>query len=167
MSEQWIKMPATEEYTGSLNLDEVHAQMGPLESPVKIEFLRLERVDGLDCYMLSVTPNMTALGQWLTEEQGPNEGFSWEEMVKLSEIFKKIEYTCYVTRDSNYLKRISSSIVMEYTSEQAGVAAGEFDKMMMEIRADMNLYDYDMPFSVTLPDEAASATEVSGDTASN
>jgi hypothetical protein len=163
MGNQWLKMPVTDEVSAKFGLNLASQQMGPLESPVKIECLRSESVDGIDCYVISVTPNLEKMGQWLMENQRTTEGIDWGNMVKISDMFKKMEYVCYVAKDSNYLLKMVSNMVFEFNSEQAGLGAGEFDKMTMEISADMKLYDHNQPLSITLPDEAANAMEVSED----
>jgi aminopeptidase C len=111
---------------------------------------------------------MAELTKWLSEQQGTGQGIiDWADMANLSDIFKKTEYVCYIIKDSNLLKRMVVNMLMDYTAAQAGVTTGEFDKMTMNISMDMNIYDHNMPFSITLPVEAENAMEVSGDTFAN
>jgi len=163
MGEQWIKMPTTDELMESYNTDVVDQQLQPLDSPVKIELLRYEDVDGLECYVLSITPDMDELMQWVSEQQGTSEDVDWEELATISDVFKEFTYVCYIAKDSNLLKKMVVDMVMEFTPEQAGASTGDFDTMMMEIRMDMYLYDHNEPFSINLPDEAENAIEMSED----
>ncbi len=74
-----------------------------------------------------------------------------------------MSYICYVTKESNLMKRMVIDMVMDYNAEQVGDYSGEFDTMLMNIKMDMTLYDQNKPFTIILPDEAAGAIEVSED----
>ncbi len=161
--EQWMKIPMSPALAEEFNLNTVDEQMEPLDSPVKIEYLRSEEVDGLDCYVLSITPDMDELAKWLNEQAAVSGGVDWQGLVDYSEIFKKMSYICYVTKESNLMKRMVIDMVMDYNAEQVGDYSGEFDTMLMNIKMDMTLYDQNKPFTIILPDEAAGAIEVSED----
>jgi hypothetical protein len=163
VGEQWMKLPATDTAKETFNMNPIDQQLGPLDSPVKIEYLRSEVVDGIDCHVLAVTPDMQALAEWLTAQETGGEDTDWQDLVNYSDVFKEFSYVCYVTKETNYLKRLIVNMVMEYTAEEAGESPETFDKMTMNISMDMNMYDHNKPFSITLPDEAANATEVSED----
>jgi hypothetical protein len=160
MGEQWVKMETTEDLAAALNTQAVDQQMGMLESPLEIEYLRSESVDGFDCYVLSITPNMGELADWLNQQNTGAEDIDWDEMADISNLFKNLSYICYVVKDTNILKKMVMEMEMEYTSEQIGDYYADFDTQSMYIYMDMNLYDQNQPFSVTLPDEAESAEEM-------
>ncbi|OGN97381.1 MAG: hypothetical protein A2Y89_04570 [Chloroflexi bacterium RBG_13_51_18] len=163
MGEQWMKMPASDDLMQTFNVDVVEQQIGPLGSAVEIDLLGYENVDGSECYILSVTPDMAEFLDWVGGQQGADADIDWEELAMISDVFKKFKYVCYITKDSNTLKKIVSEIEMEFTPEQAGVSAGDFDTMIMNMYLDMRIYDQNQPFSITLPDEAEDAMEVSED----
>jgi hypothetical protein len=167
MDEQWAKMPVTDELKESFALNIIDQQMEPLYSPLKVELLRYEKVDGQECYVLSVLPDWTKITKWLSERQGATQGVDWANMENLSDVFKKTEFVYYVIKESNLLKKMVVSMLMEYTSEQAGISSGDYDRMTMEIHMNMNLYDHNKSFSVKLPTEAENATQMSPNAFSN
>ena len=161
MGEQWIKMPVSDKLNEKLDL--VDQQLGPLEGTVKLELQGYANVDGAECYVISIVPDTEKLTEWISEQQGATQGIDWGNISDLSDIFKKIEYTCYVTKDSNLVKKLVVNMQMELTPEQMGETGGSFDKMAMSISVDMTLYGHNESFSINLPDEAQNAMEVSED----
>lgn len=160
---QWMKVAVSPELKDELGLNTVDQQMQPLDSPANIEYLGNESVDGVECYMIAVTPNMDELAQYLNEQNLGESNIDWDEVTDIYDMFKEFTYICYITKDTNYVKKIVVNMVMEMSADQAGASSSDFDSMLMTIRADMKVYDYNVPFSITLPEEAENATEVSED----
>jgi hypothetical protein len=163
MGEQWVKMQTTEDIRESFNTNMVNQQIGPLESALELELLRYEDVDGEECYVISIVPDMEDFMEWVAQQQGSTQGLEWEEMAMVTDAFKKLDYVCYITKDTKMLKRIVLEMEMEFTPEQAGALASAFDTMKMIINMDMRMYNINEPFSVDLPGEAENAMEVSSD----
>jgi hypothetical protein len=166
MGERWTKTRNTAAAEEAMNTDSISQQLGPLESAIKIDYLRSEGVDGQDCYVLNVTPDMKALAEWVGQQARGSET-DWQDLVNYADVFKEFSYTCYVAKANNDLKKLTVHMVMNYTAAQAGVSSSDFDKMVMEIGVDMKIYDQNTSFVITLPDEAASATEQSLDSLQN
>lgn len=160
MGEQWVKMETTEDLAAALNTQAVDQQMGMLESPLKVEYLRSESVDGLDCYVLTITPNTDELADWINQQNTGADDIDWGEMADITSLFKQLSYICYVVKDTHMMKKLILEMEMEYTSEQIGDYSADFDTQNMYIYMYMNLYDHNQPFSVTLPDEAEDAVEM-------
>lgn len=163
MGEQWMKMATTEDLQVNVNANMVDQQLGPLESAMEIELLWYEDVDGEECYVLSIVPDMEEFMQWLAQQQGSTQELDWNEIAMATDAFKKFSYLCYITKDTIMLKRIIIEMEMEFTPEQAGASPSNFDNMIIIINVDMKMYDYNEPFSIDLPDEAENATEFSED----
>lgn len=160
MGEQWMKMPVTEDLAVKLNL--VDQQLGPLESVIKIELKGYTSVDGEECYVLSLVPDMAELTQWVSEQQGATQDIDWGEISNLSDVFKKLEYTCYIAKDSKLLKKLTINMQMNFAPEQMGISE-DADSVTMNISIDMTLSDHNVPFTINLPEEAENAMEVSPD----
>ena len=163
MGEQWMKVPLSSELKDLLNLNTVDEQMEPLDSPTKVEYLRTEKVDGIDCYVLSISPNADELAQWLSEQDTNSGIMDWQSLVNVSDVFKNFSFLCYIAKDSNLLMRMVIDMVLEYTAAQAGDSSSDYDTRTINLKMDMKLYDHNKPYSLTLPDEAAGAKEVSED----
>jgi hypothetical protein len=163
LGEQWLKVKMSSSLKDLLNLDAVDQQMQPLESPTKIEYLRTEQVDGVECYVLSVSPSSVQLAEWLKGQNVNTGKTDWENLVNNTDVFKNVSLLYYVAKDSNLMMRMVMNMTIELSAAEAGASSTEFDNMSMILITDMKLSDHNQPFSVTLPDEASSATEVSED----
>lgn len=157
IGEQWMKMPASDKL--SEQLDFVDQQLGPLEGAVGIELKGYANVDGVECYVLSIVPDMEKLMEWISEQQGATQDINWGNISDLSDIYKQLEYTYYITKDSKLPKKLVVNMQMEFTPEQVVETGGSFDKMTLNISVDMTLSDFNKPFSINLPDEAKNAME--------
>jgi hypothetical protein len=160
MGEQWVKMETTEDLAAALNTEAVDQQIGMLDSPLEVTYLRSESVDGLDCYVLSITPNVGELTDWIDQQNTGVDDIDWDEFLDVYSIFTKFSYICYVVKDTRIMKKLVLEMEMEYTSEQMGDYYADFDTQTMYIYMNMNIYDHNEPFSVTLPDEAENAEEM-------
>jgi len=80
MGEQWMKMATTEDLQVDLNTNMVDQQLGPLESAIEIELLWYEDVDGEECYVLSIVPDMEVLMQWVAQQQSSTQDLDWDEI---------------------------------------------------------------------------------------
>ena len=163
MGEQWMKVRMSSTLKDKLNLNAVDQQMEPLNSPTKIEYLRTEKVDGIDCYVLSISPSEDELVRWLGKQAAGSEKVDWQKIINDSGAFKNFSFLCYVAKDTSLIMRMVMNMTIELSAAEAGAETSDFDKMQMNLAMDMKLYDHNKPYSITLPDEAASAQEVSED----
>jgi hypothetical protein len=159
MGEQWMKMPASDELNKRIDL--VDQQLAPLESAIALKLLGYANVDGEECYAISVVPDMGKLTDWLSEQKGTTQDINWGNIPNLSDVFKKLEYTYYVTKDTKLAKKLIVDMQLELTPEQTGESKESYQKMIMNISVDMTLSDFNEPFSINLPDEAENAPVVS------
>jgi hypothetical protein len=161
IGEQWVKMPFTEEMKEIYNLDMVEQQMTPLESASDIEYLRSEKVDGSDCYVLKIVPDMAAMLDWFEAQQTATGGLGFGEMESLEDVFKNLSYTAWIDKDSKLMRKINIGMSMEMNAEEFGAGESEFDSMTMDITMGMNIGDFNEPVPIDLPEEAEDAPEMS------
>ncbi|MHB8104077.1 MAG: hypothetical protein ACYDG5_00865 [Dehalococcoidales bacterium] len=159
LGDQWIKVPLSSELEDTLNLNSVGRQMGPLDSPTKVDYLRTEKVDGVDCNVLSVSPSASELAKWLSKEATGSGSVDWQSLVNDPNAFKNFSILYYVAKDTNLMMRMVIEMNIELSGQQAG-SISAFDKMQMNLKMDMKTFAHNQPYSVTLPVEAASAQEV-------
>lgn len=159
--EQWMKLPLSDKLKEFLDIDAIDQQMGPLESPTKVEYLGIEQVDGIDCYALSISPGTDQLARWLGEQDTGSKGVDWQTLINDSTAFKDFSLLCYLTIDSNLLMKMTLEMAIELNAQQANAADSDFDKMQMYLYLNMTLYDHDQEYSITLPGEATFAKLVS------
>jgi hypothetical protein len=163
MSAQWMKVRMSSTLKDKLNLNTVDQQMESLNLPTKIEYLRTEKVDGIDCYVLSISPSEDELVRLLGKQAASSEKVDWQKIINDSGAFKNFSFLCYVAKDTSLIMRMVMNMTIELSAAEAGAETSDFDKMQMNLVMDMKLYDHNKPYSITLPDEAASAQEVSED----
>jgi hypothetical protein len=160
MGKQWVKMPISEEMMGMYNLNMVDQQLALLESPGETTLLREESFDGSECYVIHLVPNMQKLMDWLDQQQMTEMGLAWEDLKILSDVFKELSYTCWIAKDTKYMKKMTASMLLEMSAEDFVETGGDFEAMTMDVDIDMIIYDHNEPFSIVLPDEAENAMEM-------
>ena len=123
-----------------------------------VEVIGSEKVKGVDCYVLRVTPDMGQL--WETAMHQATLGFA-EEMA-LPEFTEEIldEAICifsvkhWVAKDTYFLMKVEIDMAIEFNAEAMGVAEGE---MSIDSAMTMLIYNYNQPISIELPPEAEEA----------
>ncbi len=159
-SEQWFKTPLTDQVKQAYELDIVNQQFAPLETATRIEYVKTETVDGSDCYVLKIVPDMAGMKDWLNQQVITSELFDWGNVENLEDIFKELAYNTWIAKDTKLIIKMNINMNLETTPTQLGVAASEFDKMTMDVEINMLMNDYNQPVSIVLPNEAENATEM-------
>jgi len=158
--EQWVKTALTEEMKQAYDLDLVDQQLAPLEDATQIEYVKTETVDGSECYVLKIVPDMAAMKEWLDEQQVTSGPLDWSQVQKLEDVFKELAYNTWIAKDTKLIKKMNIQISIELNAAQFGVDESEFEKMTMDAEINMLMNDYHEPVTITLPDEAQNATEM-------
>jgi len=123
----------------------------------RVKYLQDEKVEGVDCYVLEITPDLAQL--WQTAMQQP-----WMEEVPmeipdLEDMIKKVSVKQWIAKDTLFLTKVNIQITILVTSEAMGMPE-EDGEMRMSIVMDMLAHDYNKPVSIELPAEARTAIEV-------
>jgi hypothetical protein len=163
MGSYWVKVIRSSELENRLNVNVAEKHLRPLYSPSSIEYLGTEKVNEIDCYVLSISPNKDALADWLDEQDTGYQNLDWHRVVNDASTFHEFKLNCYLARDSYFVMRISMNMMIEFAPDQAGVDSLSFDLMQINFTLDMILYDFNVPYTLILPDETFSAKEVSSD----
>jgi hypothetical protein len=161
VGEQWMKMPVSDEMAETYNSDMVGDQLKMLEGAGEIEFLRYEIVEGSDCYVFRLVPDMLKMMDWVGQQQMAGTEFDAGSISDIADVFKDLAYVVWIDRDSGLMKKMDANIVMEFSSEQYGDKSGEFGSMKMNMVMGMRMYDYNKPVSIVLPEEAKDAVDMS------
>jgi outer membrane lipoprotein-sorting protein len=123
----------------------------------RVKYLQDEKVEGVDCYVLEITPDLAQL--WQTAMQQP-----WMEEVpmeipNLEDMIKKVSVKQWIAKDTLFLTKVNIQITILVTSEAMGMPEEE-GEMSMSIVMDMLAHDYNEPVSIELPAEARNAIEI-------
>ncbi|MDD5082368.1 MAG: hypothetical protein PHU08_03245 [Dehalococcoidales bacterium] len=155
---QWVKTRTTQEIIQSWDM--VSQQLELLAAPKEIKFLTSENVDGIPCYVISVTPNIATLGKWLSQQQSTGgQNFDWSSL-DLTNLLKELSYKYWIAKDTHLLAKLQAHMVMEISPEDMQASADDFERMTMDLDLDMKIHDYNQAVSIQLPPEAVSAQEM-------
>lgn len=161
--DQWVKIKTSSAIKDFLKLNTVNQQMSSLKSPSKVEYLRTEKFNDVDCYVLSVSPNQQQLAEWLKKQNGNLVNIKWETLLNNSNNLVAFSLLYYVAKDTNMVMYIVTDMTLNLSPAEAGVPTLDFNNMRINIITEMKLLEYNKEFSVKVPDESKLAKEVSED----
>ena len=157
LGDQWVQLPLTEEIEEAYNLDMIEKQLEPIRSALEVKYLKTEKVDGSDCYVFKIVPDVAAMLDWVESQQMATGGLNFGAMESLEDIFNELSYTAWIDKNSKMMRQMNVDMVMEMNAEEFGASDTEFDTITMEISMKMNLRDFNEPVSIVLPEEAEDA----------
>lgn len=159
LGEQWIKSKLDENlWTQQNQLDQ---QIQLLKSAIKTQSLGKEVVDGVECYVLEITPDMTTLTEFISSQLGSQAGADALEKVDLSKVFKAMSVTEWVAADTYLPAKTEMTILMEMNAEDFGSSAEGYEQMTIDMVLTVKYSGYNQPVTITLPPGAANAVEQS------
>ena len=159
MGEEWMRMPATDEAMSTYDFDMVNQQLAILESPGELTFLRYENVDGGECYVIELVPDLTTMMEWIGEQGLSDLGLGWEDVGVIRDMFDKLSYTCWIEKDTGYMKKMTAYMLIKISDSTFRDLTGESGSVTMDMDINMEMYDYNQPVAVVVPDEALDAME--------
>ena len=157
LDEQWVKTALTEQMWQQQ--DQVEQYVELLATAVDIDYKGTETVNGVECYVFEIEPDMDTLGDLMVEETS-GLGIMDLSGLDLGELYQELSVKEWLAKDSYLLQRAEIELVMEIRPSDVGATGDDFEKMTIDIEMTMRFYDYDQPFTVVLPPEALAAEEV-------
>jgi len=155
MGPMWIKSEMPEEYWEEMR--QVEPQIELLEV-AQVEVIGSERVGGIDCYVLEVSPDLEQLWQIVMQQAEMAGGMPDVAEEFLQEIFRSFSVKQWVAKDTYFMTKAEMDMAVELTSEAMGFP--EEGILTMDIAMVLLAYDYNQPVSIELPPEAEEAVEV-------
>lgn len=152
----WLKskMPA-----GSWeHMSQNEAQIELLKT-AQVKVMGSEKIQGIDCYVFELTPDMEQLWQ-IAMQQATVVG---EEVLPdvpeefFQEMFRSFSVKQWIAKDTYYLTKVETNMAIELTAEAMGIEEGE---VFQDITMTLFIYDYNEPVSIVLPPEAKGAIEI-------
>ena len=158
----WMKSPLPEEdwadISGQMNQVDYIAEL--LEA-VEVDLIGSETIDGTDCYVLELIPDVDQLWQ-LAMQQSDISGQGMLPSVDdelLSEMFQDFSVKYWVAKDTYLLAKAIIDWSMELTPEAMGYPDEE-GVVNMDVSMIMLAYGYNEPVTIVLPPEAEDAMEI-------
>ena len=152
----WVKSEMPEGYWEQQSQTE--SQIELLEA-AQVEVIGSEKVKGVDCYVLQLTPDLEQLWQ-LAMQQAELAGEMpdvAEEFIE--EMFRSFSVKQWIAKDTYFLTKGEIDMAVELTPEAMGYPEEE-GVITMDIAVSFLAYDYNQPVSIELPEEAEEAIEV-------
>jgi len=162
MGPMWMKQEISEgdweEMSEGVKLTEPQLEL--LES-AEVTVLASETIEGIDCYVLQLTPDMDQLWQTVMEQaQATGEEILPEiEEAFLGEVFRDYSVKQWIAKDTYLLTKAEIAMTMELTPEAMGYPEEE-GEIAMDISISLLVYDYNQPISIVLPPEAEEALDL-------
>lgn len=156
---QWIKMEATEDmWQQQCPLEQ---QLELWEGAVEVKSLGSETVNGVECYVYEIKPDMAVLSDMLAQEtSGMGMDLMDFSQFDLADMYEELSVKEWLAQDSYLPMKMEIKLVMEVGAEDAAAAGADFDKMTIDVEVNMDFYDYNQPVSIELPPEALEAEEM-------
>ncbi|RCV64739.1 hypothetical protein C5S53_07240 [Methanophagales archaeon] len=157
---QWTKMEMPEGYEESWASQNQLEQQMELLNISEVELLADEELDGVDCYVLEIVPDMekfwnsTLAVVMSRSTQGLAPG------IDLRKILKSMSTKEWISKDTMYPKKTQMSVRLVVSSEDLAIPAmDEKFTMTADEEVEMLFYDYNQPVSIELPEAAEAAAE--------
>ena len=156
----WMKLEMPEGYWGEMS--QVESQIELLEA-AQVKVIGSETIEGTDCYVLQLTPDMEQLWQLamqqpkLPGEEGPD--VVAEEF--LQEMFSSVSVKQWIAKDTYFLIKAEIDMVfvsIELTAEAMGLEEGV--SLPTYISIVLLSYNYNQSVSIVLPPEAEEAIKM-------
>jgi hypothetical protein len=141
---------------------QVEPQIELLES-AEVKLIGSEKVRGVDCYVLQVTPDLQKLWQIAMQQQNMTGGEALdipEEAIQ--GLFRSISVRYWIEKDTYYLARSEMEMSLEITPEDMGYPEEE-GIVIMDMYLTLLAYNYNETVSIVVPAEAEDAIEVPWD----
>ena len=156
MEPMWIKSEMPEEYWEEMR--QVEPQMELLEV-AQVEVIGSERVGGIDCYVLEVSPDLEQLWQIVMQQAEIAGGVPAVAEEFLQEMFRSFSVKQWVAKDTYFMAKAEMDMAVELTPEAMGFPEEE-GVLTMDIAMVLLAYNYNQPVSIELPPEAEEAVEI-------
>jgi len=152
----WMKLEIPEGYWGEMS--QVESEIELLEA-AQVKVIGSETIEGTDCYVLQLTPDMEQL--WQLAMQQPN--LPGEEVPDVAEEFLQEMFTSFsvkqwVAKDTYFPIKAEIDMVIDPASAAMGLQVEE--SVPAGISMVLLFYNYNQPVSIVLPPEAEEAIEV-------
>jgi hypothetical protein len=133
-------------------------QIELLKTATGVNSLGSETVDGIDCHVLEIKPDMTALTGFINSLVGERAGTDEFINQNLTKLFKSVTVKEWIAKKTYFPAKLEMTTTVEANAADFGGSAEE-GEVTMNITMTIKYSDYNKPVNITLPPEAANAME--------
>ena len=136
---------------------QTEAQIGLLET-AQVKVIGSEKVKGVDCYVLQLTPDMEQLWQLANQQPLLTDMGMFTAVGEdiLQDMFRSFSVKQWVTKDTHFLTRTEVDMALDLTPEALGVEEGQ---MTIDVTISMLVHNHNQPVTIVLPSEAEEAED--------
>ncbi|MBN1856475.1 MAG: hypothetical protein JW846_05910 [Dehalococcoidia bacterium] len=157
---QWMKMQMPAEMWDQQN--QVAQQVDMLMTADEVNFLGMEDVNGVKCYVVEIVPALETVRETMSQMKGQMSQFGGVDLsqMDLGSMMTEMSVTQYISAETYLFMRTDQHIVMEITPEALGIPASSFDRITEDLTTNVVFSDYGKPVTIQLPQGALAATEM-------
>jgi len=162
MGPMWMKLEMSEmeelpeEYLEQADLLELPIEL--LEA-FEVEVTGSEKVDGIECYVLEINPDMEQLWQMFETTELEMADIPEDFEGHLDEMFRSFSVRQWIAKDTYLLTKQEIEMTMEFTPETMGFPEEE-GEAAIDLFITLLFYDYNQPVSIELPPGAEDAMDI-------
>ena len=157
VGEQWIKSELDMETWAQQN--QLSRQIELLKTAIGVTSAGTETVDGVDCYVLEISPDMAALTSYITSQMGQQAGTKLPDDVDLSKMFKSVTIKEWISRESFLPVKTDMKMTIDIQEDDLDTDTDGSGNMTMDMAMIIKYFDYNKPVTIVLPAGAANAIE--------
>jgi hypothetical protein len=137
--------------------DQLAQQIVFLQTATSISRLDDETVNGLDCYVFQITPDMSEVLKWM-QSQSPS-GTGLQNLNP--DIYKSTTLKMWIDKKSLFPQKENIDLTMEIIpSDLIGTTTTPNDAITLTMNGDITYTDYNIPVTIQLPAAAQNAVEI-------
>jgi hypothetical protein len=137
--------------------DQLAQQIVFLQTATSISRLDDETVNGLDCYVFQITPDMSEVLKWM-QSQSPS-GTGLQNLNP--DVFKSTTLKMWIDKKSLFPQKENIDLTMEIIpSDITGTTTTPDDAITLTMNGDITYTDYNIPVTIELPAAAQNAVEI-------
>jgi hypothetical protein len=156
ISPMWTKSEIPGEYTKLMDSSQILT--GVLQM-VGMEITGTERKEGVNCYVLEITPDISQIFSSLMEVAGEYDaGYPESDLEVIDEIFSDFSVKLWVAHDTYRVVYADINIQVEYSPEMLGINDEE-GLISLDMAIKMHYHHYNGSVEIDLPPEAEDAGE--------
>jgi len=142
--------------------DQVRQQVDLLKVADEVNYLGIEEVEGVKCYVVEIVPDMDSVRQMMAQVQGPIPAVGGIDpgAPELGEMVKQVSMTQYIAVDGYLFRRTDQRMLIEFTPATLGIPDGEFDRVVEDTFTTLVFRNYNEPATIQLPQGALAATQI-------
>ncbi|MGD9115852.1 MAG: hypothetical protein PVJ61_01530 [Dehalococcoidia bacterium] len=157
--EQWQKLEITDAIWQKQDMAAQNVAL--LTTAFEVNYKGTETLDGVECYLFEIDPDMEVLAPLLAQE-ATGLDVAGISILDIGALYDKLTVKQWLSKDSFHLIKTEIALFMELTPGDVGATSEDFDEATLDMSMIMRFYDYNQSFTIELPAAALDAEDITG-----